>query len=98
MMNDFNKEFYIWFRDDDESMVDCYAPYILKVYSEEDRDLVWDLFKSGFAREFFHNEEIKTRFIDWPYYFLYRVQEEYNIDLETISMDVISFDMPLKEE
>lgn len=94
-MDDFNKEFFIWLRNDDERMDWCYFPYVLKVYGSDHRDLIWDLFKGGFAREFFDSEELQKKFVDWPYYFLYRLQEEYNIDLETIDMDVLSFEMPL---
>jgi hypothetical protein len=96
-MNDLKQEFYIWLRDDDENMSWCYAPYILKVYGEDYRDLVWDLFKEGFAREFFEFEKIQKEFDNFAYYFIYKMQEEYNIDLEIIDMDVLSFEMPLKK-
>ena len=95
-MNDFKKEFYIWLRDDEENMSYCYAPYILKLEGDDRRDLVWDLFKSGYAREFFEFEELQKQFDNFAYYFIYKMQEDYDLDLEVIDMDVLSFETPAR--
>jgi hypothetical protein len=86
-----NKEYFIWLRDDDQFMEDCYAATIIRVYGEENRDLVWDLFKSEWANEFFESEELKKKYIVFEHYFLQKLKKDYALDLEVINHDTLSF-------
>jgi hypothetical protein len=86
-----NKEYFMWLRDDDQRMEDCYAAYIIRVYGKEDRDLVWDLFKSGWANEFFEDENIKKKYVIFENYFLEKLKAEYNLEPELINHDTMAF-------
>lgn len=89
-MND-NKEYFIWLRDDDQPMADCYAATIIRVFGLEERDLIWDLFKSGFANEFFEDENIRKKYVVFENYFLQKIEREYGLELEIIDHDTLAF-------
>jgi hypothetical protein len=86
-----NKEYFIWLRDDDQAMEDCYAATIIRVYGQENRDLIWDLFKSEWGNEFFENEELRKKYVVFENYFITRIKQEHDIDLEIIDHDTLSF-------
>lgn len=86
-----NKEYFIWLRDDNQEMENCYAAYIIRVYGQENRDLIWDLFKSGWAEEFFDDEELQKKYIDFENYFITKLETQYNIDFQVIDHDTLAF-------
>ena len=86
-----NKEYFIWLRDDDQPMADCYAATIIRVYGEEQRNLIWDLFKSEWATEFFTDEELQKKYVVFENYFLQKIKKEMHIELEVIDHDTLSF-------
>jgi len=86
-----NKEYFIWLRDDDQPMADCYAATIIRVFGIHERDLIWDLFKSGFADDFFEDENIRKKYVVFENYFLQKVKLYYGLDLEVIDHDTLSF-------
>jgi hypothetical protein len=86
-----NKEYFIWLRDDDQPMADCYAATIIRVFGIQERDLIWDLFKSGFADDFFEDENIRKKYVVFENYFLEKVKLRYGLELEVIDHDTLSF-------
>lgn len=86
-----NKEYFIWLRDDNQLMEECYAATIIRVFGEQNRNLIWDLFKSDWAHEFFENEELQKKYLVFEYYFIKKIKQDYNIDLELIDHDTLSF-------
>ena len=86
-----NKEYFIWLRDDDQPMADCYAATIIRVFGIHERDLIWGLFKSGFADDFFEDENIRKKYVVFENYFLQKVKLYYGLDLEVIDHDTLSF-------
>lgn len=86
-----NNEYFIWLRDDDQRMEDCYAATILRVYGKEDRDLIWDLFKSEWANEFFEDENLRKKYLVFEHYFLEKLKAEYGLEPELIDHDTLAF-------
>jgi hypothetical protein len=86
-----NKEYFIWLRDDNQLMEECYAATIIRVFGIQERDLIWGLFKSGWANDFFEDENIRKKYVVFEHYFLQKIKKHYGLDLEVIDHDTLSF-------